>query len=128
MVIDSSAVVAILLDEPESAGLLEAMQRDPIRQISAATYVELVMVLEGRRPGIGVEIDRFLEDVRVEVVAFTAEHAAAARTAWHRFGRGRHAAALNLGDCFSYATAQLAREPLLYKGDDFAKTDIRSAS
>jgi ribonuclease VapC len=128
MVIDTSAIVAIALDEPEAASFERKIADDPIRLISAATVFEAGMVLEAKLGEAGgAELDLWLHKVGVEIVPVDAEHADQARRAWRRFGRGRHAASLNYGDCFSYALAALSQEPLLFKGDDFSKTDVRRA-
>ena len=96
--------------------------------MSAANMLEVTMVVESRGgPAAGLELDRFLERLGVEVVPVTLEQLASARYAWRRFGRGNHPAALNFGDCFAYALAEVSREPLLFKGNDFARTDIVAA-
>jgi ribonuclease VapC len=125
MVIDTSAIVAIALDEPEAAHFEERIADDSIRLISAATVLETTIVLETRLGEAGGrEFDLWLLKIGAEVVPVDAEQTDAARRAWRRYGRGRHAAALNYGDCFSYALALTRGEPLLFKGEDFAKTDI----
>jgi ribonuclease VapC len=128
MVIDTSAIVAIALNEPEAAAFEERIADAPLRLISAATVLETAMVIETRlgEQG-GAELDLWLHKAGVAVIAVDAEHADLARRAWRRFGKGRHPAGLNFGDCFSYALAALTREPLLFKGDDFSKTDIEAA-
>jgi ribonuclease VapC len=128
MVIDTSAIVAIALNEPDAASLEQRIADDPVRVISAATILEAAMVIEARLGEAGgSELDLWLHKVGVEIVAVEAEHADQARRAWRRYGKGRHPAALNYGDCFSYALAALTGEPLLYKGNDFSQTDIRAA-
>ena len=128
MVIDTSAIVAIALDEPEALSFEERIADDPVRVISAATLLETAMVIETRLgAGGGGELDLWLHKAGVEIVAIDAELADVARRAWRRFGKGRHPAGLNFGDCFSYALASLTQEPLLFKGADFAETDIRPA-
>jgi ribonuclease VapC len=128
MVIDTSAIVAIAFNEPDAASLEQRIANDPVRVISAATVLEAAMVIEARlgEPG-GSELDLWLHKVGVEIIAVEAEHADQARRAWRRYGKGRHPAGLNYGDCFSYALAALTGEPLLYKGNDFSQTDIRAA-
>ena len=125
MVIDTSAVVAILNDEPERRRFNEAIEADDVRLISAATLLESSLVLESRRGGYGGrELDLFLHRARFDVVPVDEEQVELARQAFRAYGKGRHAACLNFGDCFSYALARLRAEPLLFKGLDFARTDI----
>jgi ribonuclease VapC len=125
MVIDTSAIVAIAFDEPDAAELELQIADDPIRLISAATVLEATIVLETRLGDAGGrEFDLWLLKVGAEVVPVDAEQTDAARRTWRRYGKGRHAAGLNYGDCFSYSLAQIRGEPLLFKGEDFAKTDI----
>ncbi|EHK52560.1 type II toxin-antitoxin system VapC family toxin [Allomesorhizobium alhagi] len=128
MVIDTSAIVAIALNEPEAPSFEQRIADDPVRLIAAATVLEAAMVIETRlgEPG-GSELDLWLHKAGIEIVAVDAEHADQARRAWRRYGKGRHPAGLNFGDCFSYALAALTGEPLLYKGNDFSQTDIRAA-
>ena len=128
MVIDTSAIVAIALNEPEASAFELRIADDPVRLISAATILEAAMVIETRLGEAGSsELDLWLYKASVEVVAVDANSADCARRAWRRFGKGRHPAGLNFGDCFAYALATLSQEPLLFKGDDFAKTDIQAA-
>ena len=130
MIVDTSAVVAILLDEPAAPGLYDAMldQADGRPHLSAPTLVELGVVIDGRRdPALSRNLDEALLRLEVEVVPFDAEQARVARQAYRDFGKGSgHPARLNLGDCFSYALASVRREPLLFVGDDFTHTDVRS--
>jgi ribonuclease VapC len=128
MVIDTSAIVAIALNEPEAPSFEQRIADDPVRLISAATVLEAAMVIEARlgEPG-GSELDLWLHKAGIEIVAVEPEHADQARRAWRRYGKGRHPAGLNFGDCFSYALAALTGEALLYKGDDFSQTDIQAA-
>lgn len=127
MVIDTSAIVAIFFNEPDAPSYRERIADDPNRLISAATFLEAAMVIEGRfGEAGGAELDLLLHKAEVEVVAVTAEHTDQARRAWRRYGKGRHPAGLNYGDCFSYALAALSGEPLLFKGDDFSRTDIEA--
>lgn len=127
-VLDTSAIVAILFDEPEQVQFSQQIERTSLRLISAVTRVELSCVVEGRKgiAGRGV-VEQFFALTKVETVAVTAEQAEIAIGAFRRFGRGRHPARLNLGDCFSYALAKATDQPLLFKGDDFSQTDIRAA-
>jgi ribonuclease VapC len=128
MVIDASAIAAIAFNEPEAKAFRERIADDPVRLISAATMLEVAMVVETRLgEAAGADLDLWLYKAKVEVVAVTAEHADQARRAWRRYGKGRHPAGLNFGDCFSYALASLSGEPLLFKGNDFSQTDIRAA-
>jgi ribonuclease VapC len=125
MVIDTSAVMAILLGESEATAIAQAIGEDQLRFISAGTFVELSIVVEGRNGAEGArELQRFLNELEPEVVALDRVHAEAAADAWRRFGRGRHPAGLNFGDCISYAAASVLGQPLLCVGDDFMKTDI----
>lgn len=128
MVIDSSALLAILLDEPERAALRSAIVGDAVRLASTATLFEASMVTLARlgEPGVA-ELDALLRVAEVAATPFTAEHGAIALDAFRRFGKGRHRAGLNFGDCMSYALARATGEPLLFKGDDFGHTDVASA-
>lgn len=128
MVLDTSALLALLLDEPEAETLRAAIDEDEARFVSAATLLETAVVIEARKGEAGGrELDLLLHRADVVIVPVDAEHVAEARRAWRRFGRGRHPAALNFGDVFAYALARVSDEPLLFKGDDFARTDIRRA-
>jgi ribonuclease VapC len=126
LVIDSSAVVAILLEEPEAGVFAKAIAADTVRLMSAVSAFEAAIVIEARKGEAGGrEFDLLLHRARIELVPFRAEHLELTRWAWRRFGKGRHSAGLNLGDCFSYAPAKSLGEPLLFKGNDFSRTDIR---
>jgi ribonuclease VapC len=126
MVVDSSAVVAILEDEPERARFVRLLAGDEVRLISAVGRVECTCVVEGRRRDPGrAALERFLAEAAIEIVAVTPEQAQLACEAFRRFGKGRHPAALNIGDCFAYALAKATGEPLLCKGDDFSRTDLQ---
>lgn len=124
MVIDTSALVAIFLSEPERAHFLDQILQADTRLISAANVVETGMVLESRRgEAAGREFDLFAIRAKLQVVPVDADHADIARSAWRKYGKGRHPAALNFGDCFAYALAKSTGEPLLAKGTNFASTD-----
>lgn len=128
MVVDTSAIVAILPRESDAALFDRALAEAPLRVVSAVTRVELSFVMEGRKRDIGrADLERLLREVPIEIAAVTPSHAELAIEAFRRFGKGRHRAALNIGDCFSYALAMAMDLPLLFKGDDFIHTDIRSA-
>jgi ribonuclease VapC len=128
MVIDSSAILAILLDEPERAAFDHAIAMDPLRLISAMSRVEAGMVIDSRKGAAGRNLlDTFLRMAGAEIVAVTSDQAELALEAFRRFGRGRHRAALNIGDCFAYAAARATGQRLLFKGDDFVHTDVPSA-
>ena len=128
MIVDSSALLAVLNREPDAGRYEARMLTASSCRMSAANMLEVTMVVESRGgPAAGLELDRFLERLGVGVVPVTLEQLASARYAWRRFGRGNHPAALNFGDCFAYALAEVSREPLLFKGDDFARTDIVAA-
>jgi ribonuclease VapC len=125
MVIDSSALVAIVFNEPEAAEFRARVARDGIRLVSAASLLEASMVVEGRRgEQAGRNLDQAIVEGNMQVVPVTVEQIEIARAAFRKYGRGRHKAGLNFGDCFSYALAKASGEPLLYKGDDFALTDL----
>src|SRR5579863_4047496 len=128
MILDTSALLTILLDEPERARFVAAIEADPVRRISAASVLETAMVLESRwGEAAGGDLDLFLHRAGVEIVPFDADQLAIARSAFRRYGKGRHKAGLNFGDCISYALSQWTGHPLLFKGQDFSATDARSA-
>lgn len=125
MVIDTSAVLAILQREPESERFAASIEADPIRLISAVSMLEAGMIAEVRKGETGaLELDNVILRGQFQTVPFDAEQANIARLAFRRFGKGRHPAGLNFGDCAVYALASTRGEPLLFKGEDFAKTDI----
>jgi ribonuclease VapC len=129
MVIDTSALVAVLFDEPERKEFVRRIAEAPRRLISAATLAESSIVVEARRGEIaGRELDLFLHRADVQTVAVDEEQVLLARAAWRRYGKGRHPAGLNFGDLFSYALARASRDELLFKGDDFSKTDVAQIS
>ncbi len=125
MILDSSAIVAVLIEEPERDRFLRRIARETIVGVGAPTLTEASIVLAAR--GIVAQLEPFLSQTGTSVLPFEAEHWLAAADAWARFGKGRHPARLNFGDCLAYATAKVAGQPLLCKGDDFAKTDIELA-
>jgi ribonuclease VapC len=127
MVIDTSALLAILFDEPERRRFNEAVAADPTRLISAASFLETAILI-GSRSGEagGRDLDLFLHRAEIALVPFDADQAEIARRAFDRYGKGRHPAALNFGDCFAYALSKASGEPLLFKGDDFSHTDVDS--
>ncbi len=129
MIIDSSALVAIIKREPDWSALSEAMDGASSMSLSAASYLETAIVLDGRRdPVQSAKLDDLLLDLEMKIEPVTAEQARIARQAYRDYGRGSgHRANLNFGDCFSYALARVKREPLLFKGDDFGFTDVRRA-
>jgi ribonuclease VapC len=125
MVIDTSALLAIFLAEPERKPFLDSIFQAETRMISAANVLETGIVLEARRgESAGREFDLFLVRANLQIVSVDSEQAEIARSAWRKYGKGRHPAALNFGDCFAYALAKVQGEPLLAKGTDFAKTDV----
>lgn len=128
MIIDTSALVAILLDEPERRAFTEAIEAAETRRLSAATLLETSIVIESRFGPEGArDLDHLVEAAGVELVPVDAEQVAIARRAFGRYGKGRHPAGLNFGDCFAYALAKTLAEPLLFKGDDLGRTDVEAA-
>jgi ribonuclease VapC len=124
VVVDTSALVAILTDEPGRGWLSEQLGAATVRLISAPTVLELGIVLEARVPSATGIARRLLRDARIEIVPFDDGHAERALDAWRRFGRGRHPAALNFGDCCTYALAEQTNSPVLCVGQDFSRTDL----
>ena len=128
MVIDTSALVSILTSEPDAEQLEDAIDRDAIRLMSVASVLETSMVIESRFGADGErELDLLIRRLPIEIRAVDRDQLEWARFAFRTYGRGRHAAALNFGDCFAYALAKVTGEPLLYKGSDFGRTDLVSA-
>ena len=129
MILDSSAVVAILRNESDRPVLAKAMEDNPVRRISAASYLEACIVIDSSRdPSLSRELDELFHEADVIIEPVTAEQARIAREAYRDFGRGSgHPAKLNFGDCFAYALAKSKREVLLCKGDDFVHTDVKLA-
>ena len=125
MVIDTSALVAILQDEPERRSFNQAIEAAERRAMSVASFVEASMIIESRYgPDRIRDLDLFIAKAKIELVPVDAEQGHVARTAFREYGKGRHRAGLNFGDCFAYTLAKTLDEPLLFKGTDFALTDI----
>lgn len=128
MIVDTSALAAILFQEADARRYAEALVDRGGAALSAANLVELTMVVEGRAgEEAGREVDGLLARLNVSVSPVTRHHAELARQAWRRYGKGRHPAGLNLGDCFSYVLAAMTNSPLLFKGADFSQTDVKAA-
>jgi ribonuclease VapC len=125
MVIDTSAILAILQREPERRRFLEAIEAADSARMSVASFVESSIVIESRYGAEGLhDLDRFIARANIELISVDREQGQLARSAFSRFGKGRHRAGLNYGDCFSYGAAMSLGEPLLSKGDDFIHTDV----
>ena len=128
MILDASAILSILLEEPGHDRLVRQINSASITAVGAPTLVESAMVLTAR---LGRDahplLNQFLREAEVEVIPFTREHFDIAADAFRRYGKGRHPAALNFGDCLCYAVARISGFPLLFTGDDFSKTDLRAA-
>ena len=125
MIIDTSVILAILLNEEARLQFNVAIEAAATVRLSTATYVETSIVIESRFGAAGLQdLDRFIEFAGIELVSVDTKQAKAARAAFSTYGKGRHPAQLNFGDCFSYALSWIFGEPLLFKGDDFSRTDI----
>jgi ribonuclease VapC len=128
VILDTSPLVAILAEEPDSDRYIGAISRAPRCRISAGNFLELSIVIEGQ---FGAEVlrqcDALFRRIGIVIEPVTVDQVHVARQAFHDFGKGRHPASLNFGDCFAYALAKLTGEPLLFKGEDFKKTDIIAA-
>ncbi len=125
MVIDTSALIAILFGEPEAEFFAKAIANDPKRLISAFNVLETAIVIEAKKGESGAhEFDLLLNCTEIKIVPMNRKQFQLARLAWKTYGKGRHPAGLNIGDCCSYSLAKLVGQPLLFKGDDFSKTDI----
>ena len=129
MIIDTSALVAILRDEPEAKDCALAIERNPTRRVSAANFVETALVIDGSRDPIASRrFDDLVKEARIVIEPVSEAQARIAREAYRDFGKGSgHPAGLNFGDCFAYALGKTTGEPILFKGDDFRRTDLRSA-
>jgi ribonuclease VapC len=130
MVIDSSALIALLLSEPETDEFVTAIAGSLVRLISAASYLETTIVMLSRSGSEGQrKLDRLLTDLAATVFPFTLDQAVLAAEAYKRYGKGSgHPAGLNFGDCFTYGLAKLTGEPVLFRGNDFSRTDLASAT
>ena len=124
MIVDTSALLAIVLEAPEAERVAAAIFAAPVARISTASFVEAAVVIERRRRDRLARFDQIVGDLGFTYEPVTYEQALAARGGFRRFGQTRHPARLNFGDCFAYALAATSREPLLFKGDDFSRTDI----
>jgi ribonuclease VapC len=125
MVIDTSALLAILCKEPERDRFAAAIAADPARLVSSATVLESAIVIESRYGVSGaMDLDLLLHTMKAQIEPVTEDQASIGRLAYRRYGKGHHAAALNFGDCFSYALAHISGQPLLFKGGDFSQTDL----
>ena len=128
MVIDTSALLAILFGEPEALSFTRTIVDESRKLISAFNALESGIVVEARKGEAGGrELDLLMHRARIEIVAMNADQAELARAAWRKFGKGNHPAGLNIGDCCAYALAKYSGEPLLFKGNDFTQTDIMAA-
>lgn len=125
MVVDSSAVLSILLQESDARFFADMLSLSGVNIMSAGNFLEASIVIDNRRREIGlIDLDRLISGAGIEIIAVDRTQAEAARAAYRRYGKGRHMAALNFGDCFAYALAKTTGEPLLFKGAEFAATDI----
>lgn len=128
MVLDTSALIAILSAEPEAAALATAIAAAATRLLSAASLLETAIVIEARYGQAGGQkLDELIRTAQIQIEPVTIEQVTAARLAYRAYGKGRHPAGLNYGDCFAYALAKINGEPLLFKGEDFSQTDIQAA-
>ena len=128
MIVDTSVIIAILREESDASALARALERAPTRRMSAATYVEAAIVTDSNGDAVlSRRFDELLRQASIAIEPFTLEQARIAREAYRDFGKGKHRAGLNFGDCFAYALAKVTSEPLLFKGDDFRKTDVERA-
>ena len=128
MVIDTSALIAILFGEPEALSYTRVLARETLKLISSFNALETEIVVEARKGEAGGrEFDLLMHRAQIEIVAMNADQAELARAAWRKYGKGNHPAGLDIGDCCAYALAKYSGEPLLFKGDDFSQTDIQSA-
>lgn len=128
MIVDTSVIIAILRDESDAEILSAAVESAEVRRVSAGTYVEAAIVVDANQdPVLSRRLDSFLNQAFISIEPVTVEQARIAREAYRDYGKGRHRAGLNFGDCFAYALAKEKGEPLLFKGNDFGKTDVEVA-
>ena len=128
MIVDTSAVMAILFGESDAEFYDTAMAKAPSRRMSVANFLEATMVFESHSgTAAGNALDSYLQEAQIDLEPVPTDQVQAARRAWRRFGKGNHPAGLNFGDCFAYALAEISQEPLLFKGDDFALADVQAA-
>ena len=128
MIVDTSVIIAILRDESDAEILSAAVESAEVRRVSAGTYVEAAIVVDANQdPVLSRRLDSFLHQAFISIEPVTVEQARIAREAYRDYGKGRHRAGLNFGDCFAYALAKEKGEPLLFKGNDFGKTDVEVA-
>ena len=126
MIVDTSAVIAILLGEPETEAFSRALADDPKRMISAFNALESAIVIEAKKGEAGgIELDLLLHRAQIDIISLNTDQVELALTAWREYGKGNHPAGLNIGDCCAYALAKYSGEPLLFKGTDFSQTNIR---
>jgi ribonuclease VapC len=129
MVIDSSALIALLLGEEEAGRFAQSIAADPRRLISVFNWLETAIVIEAKKGEAGGrELDLLLHRSQIEIVSMNPDQSEIARVAWRIYGKGNHTAGLNIGDCCAYALAKYSGEPLLFKGEDFSQTDIQPVS
>jgi ribonuclease VapC len=128
VIVDTSAIISILKDEDDAPTMVKALLRFPVRRVSAGNYLEAAILTDANRdPLLSRRLDELLHDADIKIEPVTAQQVKIAREAYRDFGKGRHKAGLNFGDCFAYALAKVTREPLLFKGNDFSSTDIERA-
>ncbi len=127
MIVDSSAILAVVLNDADEERFARALLAAPALRMSAANWVETTIVVDGRDPAVASRFEDLMAFLGVEIVPVSVDQAYRARLAYRDYGRGYHAARLNYGDCFAYALAKESGEPLLFKGDDFTRTDIEPA-
>jgi ribonuclease VapC len=128
VIIDSSAILAIVLEEPDQERFVDAILEAGSCRMSVSNWLEATMVVDRRGNALAIDrLEDFMQDAEIEVMPVSVSQGALARRAWRTYGRGVHPARLNYGDCFAYALAKETHEPLLFKGNDFAQTDVESA-